>query len=193
MNTTETLLNAVKIIQLNRHSDERGFFTEIYNQNSIDALDISFRPVQDNCSRSTKKGTVRGLHFQKEPYAQAKLIRCTRGEIYDIAVDVRKGSPTFGKAAVVHLFEDDDKLVYIPKGFAHGVLIMRDQSEYNYKVDNVYNGQKENNGGLSIFYDRNELDIYGMLGNDDVILSEHDRNEVSPVLAELDTNFIFEE
>lgn len=192
MEVIKEYFNAVKVIQLKRHDDARGYFMEIYSQAEIERLGIDFHPVQDNCSHSLKRGTIRGLHFQKEPYAQAKLIRCTRGSFYDISVDCRVGSPTFGQAAVIKLHEDDNQLVFIPKGFAHGVAIIEDNSQYTYKVDHLYHGAKEDNGGLSCFYDSRQLDWDRLLPDTELILSEHDIHEVSKDLESLDTNFKFE-
>lgn len=191
MKIIDKILNDVLVIELDCHEDARGYFMEIYNQDAFDKLGIDFHPIQDNCSYSTKRGTVRGLHFQKEPYAQAKLIRCTKGSFYDIAVDVRKGSPTYGKASCIRLEENDHKLVFIPKGFAHGVAIIDDESEYTYKVDSLYNGLPENNGGLSCLYDKNELDFDKLLPDTKLILSDRDIEGVSPTLETLDTNFVY--
>ena len=184
-------LDAVKIIALDRHRDERGYFMEIYNRDSFLALGIHDVFVQDNCSFSERKGTVRGLHFQKAAFAQSKLIRCVRGSFYDIAVDVRKGSPTYGKAAVVPLSEDDDQLVYIPRGFAHGVAIREDGSAYTYKVDGLYAADPAQNGGLSCRYDSAELNWDELLPGTDLTLSARDISGVADTLEALDTDFIY--
>ena len=191
MKIIDKKLNDVLVIELDCHKDDRGYFMEIFSQKAFDDLGINFKPVQDNCSHSLKRGTVRGLHFQKNNYAQAKLIRCTKGSFYDLATDVRKGSPTYGETAVIKLEENDNKLVFIPKGFAHGVAILEDDSEYTYKVDALYNGKPENNGGLSCLYDSNKLDIKGLLEGSELILSDRDIKGVSPNLENLDTDFIY--
>ncbi len=191
MKIIDKKLNDVLVIELDCHKDDRGYFMEIFSQKAFDDLGIDFKPVQDNCSHSLKRGTVRGLHFQKNNYAQAKLIRCTKGSFYDLATDVRKGSPTYGETAVIKLEENDNKLVFIPKGFAHGVAILEDDSEYTYKVDALYNGKPENNGGLSCLYDSNKLDIKGLLEGSELILSDRDIKGVSPNLENLDTDFIY--
>ena len=191
MKIIDKKLNDVLVIELDCHKDDRGYFMEIFSQKAFDDLGINFKPVQDNCSHSLKRGTVRGLHFQKNNYAQAKLIRCTKGGFYDLATDVRKGSPTYGETAVIKLEENDNKLVFIPKGFAHGVAILEDDSEYTYKVDALYNGKPENNGGLSCLYDSNKLDIKGLLEGSELILSDRDIKGVSPNLENLDTDFIY--
>ncbi|MBE6122887.1 MAG: dTDP-4-keto-6-deoxy-D-glucose epimerase [Erysipelotrichaceae bacterium] len=193
MKIVQEYLNAVKVISLDRHPDARGYFMEIYSQDEFDRLGIDFHPVQDNCSHSLKRGTIRGLHFQKEPYAQAKLIRCSEGSFYDLAVDCRKKSPTYGKAVCIKLTKNDDLLVFIPKGFAHGVAIIEDDSEYTYKVDASYNGAPENNGGISCFYDPEQLNWDELLPDTELILSDRDRTGVSPTLEELDSGFVYEE
>ena len=193
MEIVQEYLNAVKVISLDRHPDARGYFMEIYSQDEFDRLGIDFHPVQDNCSHSLKRGTIRGLHFQKEPYAQAKLIRCSEGSFYDLAVDCRKNSPTYGKAVCIKLTKNDDLLVFIPKGFAHGVAIIEDDSEYTYKVDASYNGAPENNGGISCFYDPEQLNWDELLPDTELILSDRDRTGVSPTLEELDSGFVYEE
>ena len=191
MKIIDRKLNDILVLQLDCHYDNRGFFMEIYSQAEFDRLGIDFKPVQDNCSHSLKKGTVRGLHFQKNDYAQAKLIRCTKGSFFDLATDVRKGSPTYGETAVIKLAENDNKLVFIPKGFAHGVAIIEDESEYTYKVDAFYNGKPENNGGLSCLYDASKLNIKELLGGVDLILSDRDIEGVSATLETLDTDFVY--
>lgn len=191
MRIVDKKLDDVLVIELDCHEDERGYFMEIFSEAEFKRLGIDFKPVQDNCSHSLKKGTVRGLHFQKNQYAQAKLIRCTKGSFYDLATDVRKDSPTFGETAVIKLSEDDHKLVFIPKGFAHGVAILEDHSEYTYKVDALYNGEAQNNGGLSCLYDSSKLDIHGLLGDTELILSNRDIEGVSSSLDTLDTDFIY--
>ena len=191
MKILETRLDAVKVIALDCHKDERGYFMETYNQKSFEDMGIHDVFVQDNYSFSDRRGTVRGLHFQKSRFAQSKLIRCVKGAFYDIAVDVRKNSPTYGKASVIRLEEDDGKLVYIPHGFAHGVGIIKDCSSYHYKVDNLYNGIPENNGGLSCLYDSGELDWKYLLPDTKLILSSHDTIDVAESIDVLDTDFIY--
>lgn len=192
MKIVSEYLDAVKVISLDRHSDQRGYFMEIYSQDAFDRLGIDFHPVQDNCSSSLKRGTLRGLHFQKGPYAQAKLVRCIEGSFYNLAVDCRKGSPTYGKAVCIRLAKDDDLLVYIPRGFAHGTAIIEDNSAYTYKVDNAYNGAPENNGGISCFYDREQLNWDELLPDTELILSDKDISGVSAVLEELDSGFVYQ-
>lgn len=184
MQIIEKHLDAVIVIQLKKHEDNRGFFMEIYNQESFKNLGLNNVFIQDNCSYTSEKGTLRGLHFQKGPYAQSKLIRCTKGKILDISVDLRRGSPTYGKPVLIKLSENDGKLVLIPKGFAHGVLVLEDNSEYNYKVDNLFN--KELDRGLA--YDDETVNIdYSKYV--DVELKLSDRDLKNPKLDNIDNNF----
>ncbi len=122
--------------------DERGFFMETYKKEEFEKVGITNEFVQDNHSKS-QYGVLRGLHFQKNPFAQAKIVRCTVGEIYDVAVDLRKESPTFGKYVGVRLSEDNRAQLYIPRGFAHGFIVLSDAAEVLYKADNAYAPQAE--------------------------------------------------
>ncbi len=122
--------------------DERGFFMETYKKEEFEKVGITNEFVQDNHSKS-QYGVLRGLHFQKNPFAQAKIVRCTVGEIYDVAVDLRKESPTFGKYVGVRLSEDNRAQLYIPRGFAHGFIVLSDAAEVLYKADNIYAPQAE--------------------------------------------------
>jgi dTDP-4-dehydrorhamnose 3,5-epimerase len=125
--------------------DERGFFMETYKKGEFEKVGIAGEFVQDNHSKS-KYGVLRGLHFQKQPYAQAKIVRCVRGEIYDVAVDLRENSQTFGKYVSVNLSEENTYQLYIPRGFAHGFLVLSDAAEIFYKADSIYAPNYE--GGL---------------------------------------------
>nr|WP_237702072.1 dTDP-4-dehydrorhamnose 3,5-epimerase [Thermococcus sp. AM4] len=148
--------------------DERGFFMETYKKPDFESAGIKGEFVQDNHSRS-RYGVLRGLHFQREPYAQAKIVRVVRGVIYDVAVDLRKNSPTFGKWVGVILSEFNKWQLYIPRGFAHGFLVLSDVADVIYKVDNVYAPDYE--GG--IIWNDPELDIDWPV--DEPIVSEKDR------------------
>lgn len=193
MKITAEYLNAVKVISLDRHSDDRGFFMEIFSQPELERLGIDFHPVQDNRAHSLKRGTVRGLHFQRGEYAQAKLIHCTAGSFYNLAADLRIGSPTFGQTVCLLLKEEDDLLVYIPKGFAHGVAIAEDGTEYTYKVDQPYNGDPRCSGGLSVFYDPEQLNWDELLPDTELILSGKDRSGLSSSPEEADSGIYYEE
>ncbi len=156
--------------------DERGFFLESYTKNEFEKLGIKDEFVQDNHSLSIKN-TLRGLHFQREPYAQSKLVRCITGSILDVAVDIRKDSSTFGKHVKVVLSSEDKKMLYIPRGFAHGFLVLSDVAEVLYKVDNFYSKGYES----GIIWNDNELGIDWPITNP--ILSEKDKG--LPSFAEL--------
>ena len=152
--------------------DERGFFLESYTRNEFEELGIKDEFVQDNHSLSIKN-TLRGLHFQREPYAQSKLIRCIKGSILDVAVDIRKDSNTFGKYVKVVLSSEDKTLLYIPRGFAHGFLVLSDVAEVLYKVDNFYSKEYES----GIIWNDNELGIDWPITNP--ILSDKDKGLLS--------------
>ena len=156
--------------------DERGFFMETYKKPDFEKAGIKGEFVQDNHSRS-KYGVLRGLHFQKDSYAQAKIVRCIRGVIYDVAVDLRKNSPTFGEYASVILSEFNKYQLYIPKGFAHGFVVLSDVAEVVYKVDNVYAPDYE--GGLIW----NDPDVNIQWPIEDPIVSPKDQKW--PTLREL--------
>jgi dTDP-4-dehydrorhamnose 3,5-epimerase len=156
--------------------DERGFFLESYTKNEFEKLGIKDEFVQDNHSLSIKN-TLRGLHFQREPYAQSKLVRCIKGSILDVAVDIRKDSSTFGKHVKVVLSSEDKKMLYIPRGFTHGFLVLSDVAEVLYKVDNFYSKEYES----GIIWNDNELGIDWPIINP--ILSEKDKG--LPSFAEL--------
>ena len=156
--------------------DDRGFFMETYEKRTFESAGIHMNIVQSNHSKSTK-GVLRGLHFQKEPFSQAKLVRCIRGEILDVAVDVRKNSKTFGKHVKFILSEDNKNMLYIPRGFAHGFLVLSDIAEVVYDVDNFYSAANE--AGL-IWNDKTVGISWGI---QNPILSEKDKKW--PKLEEL--------
>ena len=138
MKATPTTIPDVLVIEPKVFGDARGFFYESFNQqafNEATGLDIQF--VQDNHSRSTQ-GVLRGLHYQLPPYAQGKLVRCTRGAVWDVAVDIRKSSPTFGQWAGVELTEDNHRQFWIPPGFAHGFIVLSDTADFLYKTTAYY-------------------------------------------------------
>jgi len=156
--------------------DERGFFMETYKRSDFERAGIKGEFLQDNHSRS-RYGVLRGLHFQREPHAQAKIVRCIRGVIYDVAVDLRKNSPTFGKYVGVILSEYNIYMLYIPRGFAHGFLVLSGEAEVVYKVDNEYAPHSE--GGLIW----NDPDVNIPWPIEDPVLSEKDQKW--PTLKEL--------
>ena len=136
----------VKSIIARRHADARGFISETFNRRDLAAAGIDFDGVQDNQSVSLRRGTVRGLHFQAPPFAQAKLVRVTRGAIFDVAVDLRRGSPSFGRHVSLMLNAADGGQIFVPKGFAHGFCTLEPDTEVLYKADNYYSKQHE--GGI---------------------------------------------
>lgn len=143
MIVTNTAIPEVKVIEPKVYGDERGFFFESFNQRLFeDAIGYSCEFVQDNHSKSSK-GVLRGLHYQLPPMAQGKLVRVVHGEVFDIAVDIRKSSPTFGRWVGVHLSAENKKQLWIPEGFAHGFLTLSDTAEFLYKTTNYYSPKDE--------------------------------------------------
>jgi len=142
VNFIKTNLDGVILIEPEVHGDARGFFYESYREELFAAQGIPDRFVQDNSSRSAK-GVLRGLHYQAEPRAQAKLMRVTRGSVFDVAVDIRPQSPTFGKHFSVILSGENKKMLYIPKGFAHGFCVLEDGTDFHYKVSDYYAPDRE--------------------------------------------------
>ena len=168
MTIEKQLLQGVLLITPPVFADNRGWFTESYTQYKFAENGIPAKFIQDNHSYSTQKGVLRGIHFQRDPKAQSKLVRCTRGAILDVAVDLRRGSDTYGKSVVVELSAENYKQLFIPKGFGHGFVTLTDDVEVQYKVDEYYS--KEHDGGIR--FDDPELDIDWGVGNP--ILSEKD-------------------
>ncbi len=181
MNVIKTEIEEVIIIEPKVFGDYRGWFTETYSKEKFEEIEIKIDFVQDNHSFSAQKGTLRGLHFQNNPKAQTKLIRCTRGKIFDVAVDLRKGSSTYKKWVAVELSEDNKKQLLIPKGFAHGFIALTDNVEVQYKVDEYYSPENDR----SIRFDDPEIGIEW--GIENPILSEKDSN--APLLKDSDANF----
>ena len=189
MEVIKTPLDGVLIIKPDVHGDHRGYFMETYQKEKYAAFGITNDFVQDNMSFSAHKGTLRGLHYQNNPFAQAKLVSCTRGKVIDVAVDIRKGSPNYGKWTSVELSAENFLQFYIPQGFAHGFLTLTDDVEFRYKVDNFYN--KESDRGIRYDDPFINVDWSGLLNGIEPILSEKDKN--GPTLDKADCNFIYEE
>ena len=184
MEVIKTAIDGVMIIEPKVFADSRGYFFESYNKqrfNEATGLDIDF--VQDNQSKSCY-GVLRGLHFQKPPYAQSKLVRCVRGKVLDVAVDIRKSSPTFGKYVAVELTEDNHRQLFIPHGFAHGFVVLSEEAIFQYKCDNFYH--KESEGAVA--WNDPEINIDWTIPFEDVILS--DKDKVNPLLK--DAEWLFE-
>ena len=170
MKINKTFIEDLLIIEPQLFKDDRGFFYESYNKNNLDRI-IKIAFVQDNESKS-KKGVIRGLHFQKPPYAQTKLVRCISGSILDVAVDLRKNSKTYGKSFSVELSSKNNKQLLVPKGFAHGFQVISDEAIVNYKVDDYYTSDSDsgiiwNDRDLSIDW---RLDLKPTLSDKDLKL-----------------------
>jgi len=181
MEVIKTDIKGLYIIETKVFEDNRGWFTESYSAKKFKnkGLDIEF--IQDNHSLSKEKGVLRGLHFQLTPKAQTKLVRCTTGSIYDVAVDLREGSPTYKKWIGVELSAENKKQFLIPKGFAHGFLTLSDNAEVQYKVDEYYAPEYDR----SIRFDDPEINVDW--GIESPILSEKDKD--APLLSNSDCNY----
>ncbi len=182
MEVIKTEIEGVVIIEPRIFHDERGYFYESFSQREFEEKVCKTVFVQDNQSKSSY-GVLRGLHFQKAPYSQSKLVRCIKGRVLDVAVDIRKGSPTFGKYVAVELSEDNHRQFFVPRGFAHGFAVLSDEAVFQYKCDNYYN--KESEG--SIAWNDESLSIDWKIDMDKVVLSEKDKN--SKPLAQADYLF----
>lgn len=165
----ETEIKGVYVIEPRVFNDSRGYFFEAFKQEEFDAHISGVRFVQDNESKSGR-GVLRGLHYQKGEFSQAKLVRVIKGRVLDVAVDIRKGSETFGKHVMVELSEDNKRQFFIPRGFAHGFLVLSDEAIFTYKVDNVYAPQSE----ASIRFDDPDLGIEWPMAADEIQTSEKD-------------------
>lgn len=169
MEIIKTAIEGVVIIEPKVFGDNRGSFFESFSQREFEAKVRKINFVQDNESMSSY-GVVRGLHFQRPPFAQSKLVRCVKGRVLDVAVDIRKGSPTYGKHIAVELSEDNHRQLFIPRGFAHGFAVLSDTAIFQYKCDNFY--APEADGGISIKDET--LDIDWQIPMEKMILSEKD-------------------
>lgn len=183
MKVIKTAIEDVVIIEPDVFGDARGYFFESYSQKKFDELVRPVRFVQDNESKS-KYGVLRGLHFQKGEYAQSKLVRVVKGRVLDVAVDIRKGSPTFGKYVAVELSADNKRQLFIPKGFAHGFSVLSEEAIFQYKCDNLYAPQSEG----AIAWDDPEIGIDWGLPAEDVLLSSKDA--AHPLLK--DSEYLFD-
>jgi dTDP-4-dehydrorhamnose 3,5-epimerase len=181
---TETNLDGVLIIEPTVFGDHRGWFMETYSNSKFHEAGINLNFLQDNQSYSATSGTLRGLHYQLNPKAQTKLVRCTKGSIYDVAVDIRKGSPTYGQWFGIVLSSENKKQLLIPKGFAHAFMTLTEGTEVQYKVDELYS--PENDRGIT--WNDPEIGIEWPSGIKP-ILSEKD--EKAHLLKDAENNFIF--
>lgn len=173
MKKIETGINDLFIIEPNVFGDNRGWFTESYNKESFKKIGINIDFIQDNHSYSKEKGVLRGLHLQTSPKAQTKLVRCTSGRILDVAVDLRKKSPTYLKSFSIELSADNKRQLLVPKGFAHGFVTLEENTEVQYKVDEYYSKEHDR----SIKFDDPLFNIDWILN--EFILSDKDKNAVS--------------
>ena len=179
MNFIKQDIPDVILIKPEIHGDDRGYFVETFRQDEIElATGYKVEFKQDNESKSSK-GVLRGMHFQLPPFAQSKLVRVIKGEILDVAIDIRKGSPTFGQHVVTKLNEDNKHQLFIPRGFAHGFIVLSDNAIFSYKVDNYYSPKDER----GIAFNDSALNIDWILSKDEIKLSEKDR--IQPSLKEL--------
>ena len=173
MNFIKTDIPDVIIIEPKIYGDHRGYFFESFNQKQFETNVKEINFVQDNESKSSR-GVIRGLHFQKPPYTQAKLVRCLKGCVLDVAVDIRVGSPTYGQHVTVELSEDNKRQLFIPRGFAHGYLVVSEEAIFAYKVDNWYKPEYDS----GIMWNDIDLGIDWQLENDSIRLSERDLNQL---------------
>ncbi len=184
MKFIRTEIPDVILIEPKVHGDDRGYFVETFRQDKLDEfLGYKIDFCQDNESKS-KKGVLRGLHYQLHPFAQTKLVRVIKGKVLDVAVDIREGSPTFGKYISVVLSRDNKKQLLIPRGFAHGFVVLEDETIFSYKVDNYYSPKNDR----GIFFNDMDLSIDWRLDSSELILSEKDKTQ--PLLK--DTGDLFE-
>ena len=183
MEVIKTLIEGVVIIEPRLFKDDRGYFFEAFSQREFEEKVCKTTFVQDNESKSSY-GVIRGLHFQKPPFAQSKLVRVVKGAVLDVAVDIRKDSPTFGQHVAVELTEENHRQFFIPRGFAHGFSVLSEEVVFQYKCDNLYAPKCDG----AIAWDDPELGIDWRIPMDKAILSEKDRKH--PILKEL--NFTFD-
>ena len=183
MKVNKTDIEGVLVIEPDVFGDSRGYFFESFNErrfNALTGLEVDF--VQDNESYS-RYGVLRGLHFQNPPYSQSKLVRCVRGKVFDVAVDLRKGSPTFGKYVSCILSEENHLQFFIPKGFAHGFAVLSNEAVFQYKCDEFYNKASEG----ALMWNDPDIAIEWPVPASDVVLSEKDLHH--PYLKDFETPF----
>lgn len=186
MEVINTAIDGVVIIEPKVFKDQRGYFFESFSQREFEAKVRKINFVQDNESMSSY-GVMRGLHFQRPPYTQSKLVRCVKGKVLDVAVDIRKGSPTYGQHVAVELSEDNHRQFFVPRGFAHGFAVLSDTAVFQYNCDNFYAPQAD--GGISIKDE--SLGIDWKIPTDMAILSEKDT--LHSCLKDFDSPFSYDE
>ena len=183
MEVIKTAIEGPVIIEPRIFEDSRGYFFESFSQREFDEKVAKITFVQDNESKSSY-GVMRGLHFQRPPFTQSKIVRCVLGKVLDVAVDIRKGSPTYGQHVAVELSEDNHRQFFIPKGFAHGFVVLSDEAVFQYKCDEFYHPEAD--AGISILDDSLGID---WRIKDNVILSDKDTKH--PLLKDFDSPFDF--
>ena len=183
---TPTALDGVLVIRPDRHGDHRGFFCETFNSALLKEAGIDIDFVQDNQSLSVSTGTVRGLHFQAPPHAQDKLVRCGRGSLFDVAVDIRKGSPTYGHWVGEELSFENGKQLLIPRGFLHGFITREPNTEILYKCSDYYAPECDG----AVRFDDRDIGIDWGLGEAALVLSDKDAK--APLLKDFNSPFVFE-
>jgi|TARA_B110000003_G_scaffold147857_1_gene148872 dTDP-4-dehydrorhamnose 3,5-epimerase len=181
---SKTNIQGIIIIEPDVFSDKRGYFLESFKKNEFERIIGKVSFVQDNESRSSK-GVLRGLHYQKPPFAQAKLIRCIEGEILDIAVDIRKDSPTYGLYHPEVLSGENKKQLFIPTGFAHGFVVLSDYAIFSYKVDNIYAPDFD----AGVIWNDKDLDIEWKAKESDIFVS--DKDQQLPLFSDITSPFKF--
>ena len=184
MKFSKTTIPGVVIVEPSVFSDNRGYFLESFNKKKFEDNLGKIDFVQDNESKSSK-GVLRGLHFQTPPFAQAKLVRCIKGSVLDVVVDIRKGSPTYGKHISIELSEDNKKQLYIQRGFAHGFAVLSESAIFAYKVDNIYAPECD----AGILWNSPELKIQWDVNTDDLLISKKDSK--LPSFSEFKSPFTF--
>lgn len=187
MEIIETALPGVLVLKPRRFADDRGWFSESWSARQMEAAGLVFDWVQDNHSHSVETGTVRGLHYQAPPMAQTKLVRVARGAVLDVAVDVRKGSPDFGKWVAEELSEANGAQLLVPKGFLHGFVTLTPGTDVLYKVDAFYSGEHDG----AVRFDDPDLAVDWGIDPSTAVLSDKDAR--APRLADWDSPFVFEE
>lgn len=182
MNVIKTDIEGVVVIEPRVFDDARGYFFESYSKRRFDEAVRPVEFVQDNESMSTR-GVIRGLHFQRPPFSQSKLVRCVRGAVLDVVVDIRRGSPTYGRHIAVELTGENRRQLFVPRGFAHGFAVLSDEAVFQYKCDNYYHPESE--GGISIA--DHSLGIDWRIDPTEAILSEKDLR--NPMFSDFESPF----
>lgn len=186
MKVTDLALEGVKLLEPTYFEDYRGYYCETYSKRTAASIGIATEFVQDNHLLSLKRGTIRGIHFQNAPAAQAKLLRCTQGKILDVVIDLRVDSPSYMQSISIELDAKDRQQILIPRGFGHACIALEDNTEVQYKVDALYNPTLDR----AIAWNDPQLGIDWRIAADEIVVSEKDKN--APTLENSDVNFTME-